>query len=124
MLSYVLFGSLRVASDQPLDAARNSTDSPNLTVPSDFQIHGVEWSRWWTVQYITRLSIECTFVARTLQALMISIEINRTGEMCTLLPKSVITTIERPHQDRGIFLGRITKVKRGAGRQSFRAFDF
>src|SRR5947207_5349433 len=107
----VWFDWLLVALDQSFPATGYASAGPDFAVSTDFDFNSVKRSERWTVQYIARLSIECAFVARTLQTLMSSIEVNRTGKMCTLLSKSVITTIERPHQNRGVFLGSITKVK-------------
>lgn len=99
-----------------------SACGPNLSVPH-FNFNDIQGTRRRTVKNISRGDVECAFMTRAFQSLMVTRVINRTTQVCTLLPVSVISAAGCANEDRGISLGRITKIQTAVKRESFSACD-
>src|SRR5215208_1605563 len=93
---------------------------PDLSVAS-FNRDNIKRSRRWSIKNVAGRGVKRTFMTGTLETLLIARVVNRTTQVSTLLPVSVIDAISGANQNRGVIARWIVEVQSTVRRQRFGA---
>src|SRR5215213_8867018 len=89
---------------------------PDLSVAS-LNLDNIKRSGRWPIKNVAGRGVKRTFMTGTLETLLIARVVNRTTQVSTLLPVSVIGAVSGANQNRGVIACWIVKVQSTVRRQ-------